>query len=165
MHLKNHQIKILNALMKEKIINSRIEEKILQNGNVKSIRSYYNGLLKRKSRICELAKAARKAAINLDLGRILANVDIIDVKYVLSEFEQKLPLDAKRKKLIIKLAQTEVPQKLILSLVNAKTEHEFTRIVNAIPTAFLIKHGLTKTKDQYMSVKSSLRSISTPMHG
>ncbi len=163
MQLKSYQIKICSALLKEKIINSRIEQKILQNRNVKSIKSYYNGLLKRKTRILELTEAAKKAGIEIDIVHFLSNIDIMDVKSVVSEFEQKLPFNAQRKKIIIKLAQTEVSQKMILSLAKSSNEQEFDRIIETIPPAFLMKHGLLKTKDHSISTKNSLRSLSTPM--
>jgi len=163
MQLKNYQLTICSALLKEKIINSRIEEKILQKRNVKSIKSYYKGLLKRKTRVLKLEEAAKKAAIGIDIEYFLSNIDIMDVKSVIREIEQKLPLNTKRKKFIIILAQTEVSQKMILSLVKSKDEREFDRIIETIPPSFLMKHGLMKTKDYNISTKNSLRSLSSPM--
>ena len=163
MNLKNYQIKICNALLREKIINSRIEKKIWQNHKEKSIKSYYKGLLKRKARILEIVEAVKKAGLELDVTNILENIDITSTKDVMAEFESKLPFNKHRKTCIIKLAQTEVPQTIIRSLAKCSNTEDFDRIIESLPPALLIKKGILKTKDYNYTTKNSIKSLSTPM--
>jgi hypothetical protein len=159
MNLKDYQIKICSALLKEKIINSRIELRIMQNQKVKSIKSYYHGLLKRKKRISEIVDAAKKAGLAIDITNYLTNIDTINTKIVLTELAAKLPFDNRRNICIIKLAQAEVPQTIIHSLVKSLNHKEFDRIIEQLPPALLIKYGILKTKDFHYFTKNSIKTI------
>jgi hypothetical protein len=165
MNLKKYQTTICNSLLIEKIINVRIENKIMQNQKINSINIYYNGLLKRKKRINEIYKGSLKAGIELDINNILSNIDIWSTKDVLQEFTNKLPAYVPQKEFIVRISQTEISEKLIRLLVNCKSQDEFNKIIEPLPAAFLIKHRILKTKDYSISTIKSVKSINTPMRG
>jgi len=158
-----YRIKICESLRKEKIFNLRIEQWIFRNKRIKTIKTYYDALIKRKARLIELAEVAKKISVTIHLEYFLANIDIMDAQSLLEIIEQELPFDNKRKKIIIKLAQTEAPKNLLTSLVQSKNTKSFDSIFDTIPPVFLIKHGLLKTKDFVISAENSIRALNTPM--
>jgi hypothetical protein len=113
MDILKYRRKICESLRKEKIFNLRIEQWIFRNKRIKTIKTYYDALIKRKARLIELAEVAKKISVTIHLEYFLANIDIMDAQSLLEIIEQELPFDNKRKKIIIKLAQTEAPKNQI----------------------------------------------------
>lgn len=159
------QIKICNLLLQEKIINSRIENKIYTIINPKELKRYYKSLLFTKEILHELNKLSNQLNLNFDINSHIKNIDQIHTKDLRKEIMSKLPFDKKRNKHIFNLAKNNFPKDYLTMLINSSSITEFDKKIEEIPYSILVKCNIKRPKDYFDYTKNSIKSITIPMGG